>query len=168
MLKKLFPTEYLDSVFLIDYHKLWENNIRGLIFDIDNTLVPFDIEAPPKEINELFEKLKAIGFKICLVSNNSNKRVSLFNKNLSFPAVSRALKPRLKGINQALSFIQTDASNTVLIGDQIFTDVWGANRKKIHVILVKPIATRDEFTVKLKRKIEKFIIKKYFKFKEME
>ena len=163
MLKRFFPNQYLDSVFDIDYYKLYERNIRGLIFDIDNTLVPFDVIHPTKEIKDLFEKLIKMGFKICLLSNNSKKRVLLFNEKLNMPFVFRAKKPTLIGINKALSLIKTDEKNTVLIGDQVFTDVWCANRKGIYVILLKPIALKDEFSVKLKRGIEKLVIKYYEK-----
>lgn len=163
MLKMLFPDEYVDSVKDIDFKKLKRKKIEGLIFDIDNTLVPHDIAEPPQSILNLFKTLKEMGFKICLLSNNNAKRVTIFNKDLNLHNIPKAKKPLKFGITKAMALLRTNNNNTAIIGDQIFTDVWGGNRKGIHTILVKPIETRDEFTVHLKRGIERKVINLYKK-----
>ena len=161
MLKRFFPEMYVNSIYEVPYEELYEKGKKNIVFDIDNTLVPFDIPEPTKEVLDLFEKLRKMGFEICLVSNNNEKRVSTFNKNLSYNAVHKAGKPKSRGINKALDLIKAKPENTVIVGDQVFTDVWCGNRHNIYTVLVKPIADRDEFTVKIKRGIEKIVVKKY-------
>ena len=163
MIEKLFPKVYVDSVYHIPYKQLLQQNIEGLVFDIDNTLAPFDIAEPDDRLTELILNLKAMGFTICLLSNNSAARVDLFNKKLGLPAVAKAGKPKLSGIQKAMGLIGTKCEKTALIGDQVFTDMWCGNRLSMLTILVKPIANRDEFTVKLKRGLEKIVIEMYVK-----
>ena len=164
MFNRFYPNEYFDSIFLIDYDKLLKMGIKYLIYDIDNTLVPFDVKEAPKKIIDLFSSLKEKGFQICLLSNNNARRVNDFNVSLQLHNVSRARKPFLHGINKAMNLLGSTVESTCLIGDQIFTDVWCGNRKKIHTILVKPTSDKDEITVKLKRGIERIVVKKYLKY----
>lgn len=161
MLNIFYPKIYAKDITTIPYEKLFNKNIRGLIFDIDNTLVPFDVPEATDDIVKFFNNLKEIGFKVCLLSNNNKNRVELFNKKLGLPAVYNAKKPLLKGINKALKLLGVEEQNTAIIGDQVFTDIWCGNRKKMVTILVKPVANRDEFTVKLKRGIESLVIRLY-------
>lgn len=161
MLKRFFPQIYVQSIYEVPYEHLYSIGKRNIVFDIDNTLVPFDIPEPTEKILLLFEKLKKIGFNICLVSNNKKARVTEFNKNLKLSAVHKAGKPKSKGIKKALSLINAVPENTILVGDQVFTDVWCGNRHNIYTVLVKPIANRDELTVKVKRGVEKVVIKVY-------
>ena len=163
MLKKFFPSEYADSIRQIDYKKLYQEGYRGILFDIDNTLVPYDIEHPDQEIIDLFENIKKMGFKIALVSNNNKVRVTTFNEKLKVFAIHKALKPMTRNLKRAMQAIKTNKGNTVLIGDQIFTDIYGGNRIKIKTILVVPIAEKEEWITKIKRKTEKKIIKAYLK-----
>ena len=160
MLKRFFPQVYVDSIYDIAYEELLKQNIKGLIFDIDNTLAPFDVPTPDDRLIKFIQDLQQKGFKICLLSNNKQHRVDTFN-SLKLPAVAKAGKPKLTGVKTALSMLGTDSNNTVIIGDQVFTDVWCGNRMHMYTILVKPIAIRDEFTVKLKRGLEKIVIKIY-------
>lgn len=161
MLKRFFPNEYVDCINDIDFKKLKRKKINGLIFDIDNTLVPHDIAEPPHNILNLFKTLKEMDFKVCLLSNNNVKRVTIFNKDLNLHSIPRAKKPLKSGITKAMALLGTTNTSTAIIGDQIFTDVWGGNRKGIYTILVKPLETRDEFTVHLKRGIERKVIDIY-------
>ncbi len=163
MFKRFFPDIYVDSIFHIQYEKLIKENKKGLVFDIDNTLVPFDIPHPTEKIIKLFEDLKEMGFKICLLSNNNHNRVIKFNENLKLPAVSKARKPTLRGINEAIRLLGLNPTQVVQIGDQVFTDVWCGNRLGLYTVLVRPVAERDEFTVKIKRGVEKFVINIYEK-----
>ncbi len=162
-LKRFYPELYVESVYHIDYKMLKERGIKGLIFDLDNTLAPFDIVEPNEQIIELVNRLQDDGFKVCLVSNNKGNRVEVFNKNLKLYAVSKAGKPKTKGIKKALQQLGVSKDEAVMIGDQMFTDVWVGNRMKMMTILVKPIANRDEFTVKLKRGLESKVFNAYLR-----
>ena len=162
-LEKFFPKLYYNSVYEIDFESLKRKNIKGIIFDIDNTLAPFDIKYPDEKVKNFLKKLMEDGFKVSLVSNNKGNRVQIFNEELKLPAVSKAGKPRLGGLIKAMNLMGTDIETTAFVGDQIYTDVWAGNRMGVHSILVKPICERDEWTVRLKRGLEKPILKIYFK-----
>ena len=162
MLEKFFPDEYLDSTYSIDFEDLYRKGFRGIIFDIDNTLVPHGAPAD-KRVEELFERLKKIGFSCCLLSNNQYERVSSFNKNIQVHFIENAHKPARKNYQKAMELMGTDLENTVFIGDQLFTDVYGAKRTGIHNILVKPIHPKEEIQIVLKRKLEKIVLYFYRK-----
>lgn len=157
-----FPDEYVASTYIIDFEKLYEKGIRGLIFDIDNTLVPHGDPADQRAV-DLFERLKAIGFECCLISNNQEPRVRMFNEKIQVNYVYNAHKPSVKNYFKAMGIMGTDQSNTVFIGDQLFTDVWGAKRSGIHNILVKPIYPKEEIQIVLKRYLEKVVLHFYKK-----
>ena len=159
----LVPDYYYDSVFLIPYEDLFAKNIRGLIFDIDNTLTPFDQDLPPEEIVQLLERLKSMGFKVCLLTNNTNGRLARFNKNIQMDGFANALKPRTKGVNQAMAKMETKPESTAIIGDQLLSDVWAGKRANITTIMVKPITERDFFFVYVKRLIERIMLRKFFR-----
>lgn len=163
MLECFFPKKYYNSIYDISLDNLHSKNIKGIIFDIDNTLAPFDVKYPDEKIKQFFETLKKEGFKSSLVSNNKESRVRLFNSKLKLPYIARAGKPRLKGIKKAMYLMKTDVNSTAFVGDQLFTDMWAGNRIGMYTILVKPISQRDEWTVKLKRGLEKQVLKIYFR-----
>lgn len=155
-----FPDRYVASTYVIDFEKLYKEGKRGLIFDIDNTLVPHGAPAD-KRAEELFARLKAIGFRCCLISNNQEPRVKMFNEKIQVDYVYDAHKPSKKNYLKAMEIMGTDTGNTVFIGDQLFTDVWGAKRSKIPNILVKPIHPKEEIQIVLKRYLEKIVLHFY-------
>lgn len=157
MFKKLYPTKYLDSSYSIDYEQLYRSGIRGLIYDIDNTLVEHGMPATERAI-KLFEQLRSIGFDTCLISNNKEPRVKPFADAVGSKYVYDAHKPSRKNYIRAMELMGTDTANTYFIGDQIFTDVYGANRAGIPSILVKPIHPKEEIQIVLKRKLEKIVL----------
>ncbi len=157
MFKKLYPTKYLDSSYSIDYEQLYRSGIRGLIYDIDNTLVEHGMPATERAI-KLFEQLRNIGFDTCLISNNKEPRVKPFADAVGSKYVFDAHKPSRKNYIRAMELMGTDTGNTYFIGDQIFTDVYGANRAGIPSILVKPIHPKEEIQIVLKRKLEKIVL----------
>ncbi len=157
MFKKLYPTKYLDSSYSIDYEQLYRSGIRGLIYDIDNTLVEHGMPATERAI-KLFEQLRSIGFDTCLISNNKEPRVKPFADAVGSKYVYDAHKPSRKNYIKAMELMGTDTGNTYFIGDQIFTDVYGANRAGIPSILVKPIHPKEEIQIVLKRKLEKIVL----------
>ena len=157
MFERFFPDAYMDSTYVIDFEKLYKEGIRGVIFDIDNTLVTHGAPANKKAIR-LFERLKTIGFKICLVSNNKEPRVASFNAKVKADYVYKAGKPLKKGYLAALDKTSSDIEHTLFVGDQLFTDLWGANKLGIYSILVKPIDKHEEIQIILKRIPEKLIL----------
>lgn len=163
MIKRLFPTQMIDSIYELPIHKLKDIGIKGIIFDIDNTLVPYDVPTPTKEIIAFFEQLKSEGIHVTLVSNNTEERVTRFNKDLKLVAIHKAQKPLKKNLRRIVQELGCKPQEVVLVGDQIFTDVYGGNRMGMKTFLVKPISDKDEWQVKIKRKLEKYIIKGYNK-----
>ncbi len=158
MLKKMTPNEYYNSIFDIDYKNLYSLGIRGLIFDIDNTLAPYDIKYPGDKVITLFDNLKQMGFRLALLSNNNEQRVSAFNERLSVLALSKGRKPSKTGAMSLIGLMNTTENTTALIGDQLFTDVACARNCGLHSVLVKPLSNREEWFVKLKRIPEKLIL----------
>ncbi len=163
MFERFFPDEYLDSAYSVDYEALYREGFRGLLFDIDNTLVPHGAPADKRAV-ELFDRLKKIGFKSCFISNNDRERVEPFSKAVREHFIEKAGKPSVKGYQKAMELLGTDTGNTVFIGDQLFTDVWGAKRAGIRNILVKPIHPKEEIQIVFKRYLEKIVL--YFYRKE--
>ena len=157
MFDRFFPDEWQDSTYEIDFETLYEEGYRGLIFDIDNTLVPHDAPADERAM-QLFSRLKKLGFTCCLLSNNQLERVSTFNEKVDVRFIEDAHKPAIRNYVKAMEVMGTDKRNTIFIGDQLFTDVWGAKRAGIRNILVKPIHPKEEFQIVLKRYLEKIVL----------
>ncbi|MGO5051205.1 YqeG family HAD IIIA-type phosphatase [Lachnospiraceae bacterium LCP25S3_G4] len=157
MFNCFFPDEYVASTYVIPFEKLYEDGYRGIIFDIDNTLVPHGAPADQRA-KKLFERLKNIGFSCCLISNNKEPRVKMFNEEIQVDYVYDAHKPSRKNYLKAMEIMDTDLTNTVFIGDQLFTDVYGAKRSRMRNILVKPIHPKEEIQIVLKRKLEKLVL----------
>ena len=162
MLERFYPDAYVESAYAIDYEGLYQKGYRGIIFDIDNTLVPHGAPADQAAI-DLFERLREIGFTTCILSNNKKPRVAPFAEQVGSLYIEKGGKPSRKGYEKAMALMGTDREHTVLIGDQLFTDVWGANRAGIFSILVKPINPREEIQIVLKRKLEAVVLRSYFK-----
>lgn len=163
MFRTFFPDEYLDSTYAIDFEELYRQGYRGLIFDIDNTLVPHGAPADTKAV-VLFRRLKEIGFQCCLLSNNQYERVASFNKKVKVHFIEDAHKPSRKNYLKAMELMGSSLSTTVFIGDQLFTDVYGAKRTGMRNILVRPIHPKEEIQIVFKRKLEKIVL--YFYRKE--
>ena len=154
MARFLFPTEYYDSTYSIDFEKYYRLGYRGVIFDIDNTLVPHNAMHDQRS-RALFKRLKEIGFKFCFVSNNKEPRVKSFNDEVNGCYVYKAGKPKTRGFREAMKKMGTSTRNTIFVGDQLYTDIWGANNARLHSILVKQIDKKEEIQIVLKRIIEK-------------
>ncbi len=160
ILNLIKPDEYLDSFAQLDISALSEKGIRGIILDIDNTLVPHGYPYCTKEAQDFIEALKQKNIKACIVSNNVEDRVQIFNQSLKLPYIFSAGKPKKQGYIRAMELMGTDKSNTAAIGDQIFTDLLGAHRVGLYKILVKPCDPgSDTFLIKLKRIAEKIFFR---------
>ena len=162
LLERFYPDECAASAYGIDYGALWERGVRGLLFDIDNTLVPHG-KPETEEAVALFSRLHAMGFETCLISNNQEPRVAPFAKAMETKYVYNAHKPSTKNYLASMQLMGTDRSSTVFIGDQLFTDVYGAKRSGIYSILVKPIHPREEIQIVLKRYLERIVLHFYKK-----
>ena len=162
MLHMLYPDEYKESTYKIDFKKLYKDGYRGILFDIDNTLVPHGAPADDRAIR-LFEELRAIGFQTCLISNNKEPRVKSFCDKVGSTDVFKAGKPLPGGYEEGMRRMKTTKKNTLFIGDQIFTDVLGAKRAGLYTIMVKPIHPKEEIQIVLKRYLEKVVLFFYFR-----
>ncbi len=167
MFDMFFPDRYAVSAYVIDFEKLYERGYRGVIFDIDNTLVPHGAPADERAVR-LFKRLKEIGFACCLISNNQEPRVKMFNEKIQTDYVYNAHKPSTKNYRKAMEIMGTDMDTTVFVGDQLFTDVWGAKRSGIASILVKPIHPKEEIQIVLKRYLERIVLFFYKRSLRME
>ncbi|MBP3544462.1 MAG: YqeG family HAD IIIA-type phosphatase [Lachnospiraceae bacterium] len=157
MFESFYPTQYLDSTYKIDFEELYKSGVRGVLFDIDNTLVPHGAPADERA-KQLFVRLKELGIGVCLISNNQLGRVKGFADSVGAAYIENAHKPSVKGYQAAMERIGCTTENTVFVGDQLFTDIYGANRTGIPTILVKPIHPKEEIQIVLKRYLEKIVL----------
>ena len=157
MLKRLYPDEYRASAYIIDYEKMYQRGYRGILFDIDNTLVPHNAPVDERAIR-LFERLREIGFVCCFISNNRENRVKSFNEEIGSLSIYDANKPSKSGFLRGMELMGTDVENTFMVGDQLFTDVWGANNAGLYCVLVKPIHPKEKWTIVLKRVLERVVM----------
>jgi hypothetical protein len=162
MLEIFYPDEYLDSTYAIDFEAMYRKGYRGVIFDIDNTLVPHGAPADERA-KALFAHLKELGFASCLLSNNQLPRVTMFNEEIQTYFIENAHKPSVKSYERAMERMGTDRETTFFVGDQLFTDVFGARRTGLYSILVKPIHPKEEIQIVLKRYLEKIVLYFYKK-----
>ena len=165
ILESFYPDQWKESTYSLPFEKLYEEGYRGIIFDIDNTLVPHGADADERSI-QLFKRLKEIGFKTVLLSNNKEPRVKRFNEKIGTRYIYKAGKPKKANYIKAMDLMETKKSNTLFVGDQIFTDVWGAKRIGIYSILVQPINPKEEIQIVLKRYLERIVLYFYQKNKK--
>jgi HAD superfamily phosphatase (TIGR01668 family) len=155
----------MSSAYRIDYAQLYQDGYRGIIFDIDNTLVTHGASANQRAIR-LFSHLSELGFYCCLISNNQEERVKMFNEKIGVDYIYKAGKPGRGGYERAMEKMGSTKETTVFVGDQLFTDVWGAKRTGIESWLVEPIDPHEEIQIVLKRYLEKPILFFYRKEKQ--
>ncbi|MCM1058410.1 MAG: YqeG family HAD IIIA-type phosphatase [Firmicutes bacterium] len=165
MLRRFFPDNEADNAYDIDYEGLYRKGFRGIIFDIDNTLVPHGAPADERSA-ALFERLRAIGYQTCALSNNKEPRVKSFCDAVGSQYIFKAGKPGTAGYKKAMERMGSRAENTVFVGDQLFTDIWGAKKAGIVTYLVRPIHPKEEIQIVLKRKLERIVL--YFYHREAE
>ena len=160
MLQIFYPYEYAESVFSIDYEKIFCKGYRGIIFDVDMTLVPHGADSTV-EVDNLFKKIHAVGLKTFLLTNNDEDRVKSFAKNLDTSYIFNAEKPNTKNYLRAVEMLGLRKSEIIFVGDQIFIDIYGANKSGIANILVKYVTDHEEKNIGIRRKLEKIILKLY-------
>jgi HAD superfamily phosphatase (TIGR01668 family) len=159
----LYPNRYIEKVTDIDVKFLEENSIKGLILDVDNTLIDYD-KKMIDGLEQWAEELKQNNIKLCILSNSNKKdKVKKISEVLEVPYFYFAKKPFKFGFKKAKTLLNLENKNIAVVGDQIFTDVLGANRCKMYSILVKPISEKDIWITVFKRPLENKIIEKYKK-----
>lgn len=162
MLNCFYPDVDFDSAYKLDYEAFYRHGYRGVIFDIDNTLVPHGAPAT-KQAVELFDRLHAMGFQTMLLSNNKEPRVKSFAEAVHSPYIFKANKPGKSGYERAMQQMRTEVKTTLFVGDQLFTDVWGAKRIGIFTVLTAPINPKEEIQIVLKRILEKIVLFFYYR-----
>ena len=158
-----FPDIYQKSIYKINYDKLIDNGIKCLLFDLDNTCVPYVDKKPTKKLKDLFDKLKDKGFKIIIFSNSPRSRLEPFKKYLNVDCCPSAGKPRKNKFLKVLKEYKLDLSEIAIVGDQLVTDIYGGNKVGITTILVNPMSNIDMPLTKIYRYIEKKEINKMTK-----
>jgi HAD superfamily phosphatase (TIGR01668 family) len=149
----------VSSVTDIPFIFLENKGIKGIIIDLDNTLTNWNCRFIPQEIGEWLKTLNKSGLRFCVVSNSSSYRIESTIKSLEIPFVANAQKPRKKAFIQAMEILNTLPQNTVVIGDQLFTDVLGGKRLGLTTILVTPRSKREFIGTKLVRILERRVLK---------
>ena len=157
------PEYYFDRFNEASADFLSEIGVKGIVLDVDNTLEPYENPTPGDHVKLWLSQLHERGISAAIVSNNGADRINTFNAELGLPVYYKAKKPFKKNILSAMDDMGTVKENTVLMGDQIFTDVWAAHNAGIRAILVPPIRDKRDLFTKFKRLLEKPIIKKYKK-----
>lgn len=165
MLKVFCPSMWIKSIYEIRPEDLIESGIRGVILDLDNTLIHWNSKIQSGVITQELElarswvwSLTSAGLKVCIVSNNAKARVKVFADVIGVPALAGAGKPRRKAFLEALDMMSTGVTDTVCIGDQVFTDVFGANRLGLTTILVTPLAKREFMGTRVVRLFESLVL----------
>lgn len=159
MLRLLYPRLYVPSLSEIDTDLLRRAGIRGILLDLDNTIVPRDCECVLGDVARWLLMLRETGFCLCIVSNNGLTRVSHLAGPLAIPAVHRAVKPLSFPFLRAMEILGTQPGETAVIGDQIFTDVLGGNLLGLYTILVEPMAGKEFIGTRLiNRPLEKIVL----------
>ena len=157
------PDMYQKSIYHIDYNKLKEDGIKCLLFDLDNTCVPFKDKEPNKKLIELFEMLKDMDFKVIIFSNATKKRITPFKNGLKVDCSASSKKPGTKKLLKVMRIFDYDLSDVAIIGDQMCTDILCGNRVGIKTILVNPMSKDDLLFTKIFRLVEKRMFKKFAK-----
>lgn len=166
MAKRFNPKIWVDTIFKIDLDNLKRQGIKGILFDIDNTLVAYSTPQPDEKIINWISKIKENGFKVGLFSNANKKRVELFNKKLGIFSLAKGQKPFKIGFNKIAKEMELKPNEIAMVGDQIFTDIYGGNRFGAYTIMVNPVDIYEPSFIRFKRLIEKPILIRFKKGEE--
>lgn len=148
------PDFYYNNIYDINLQQFKELGINGLICDLDNTLLAWDDQKIGPKIKEWIIQVKELGISICILSNSLQTRVNKVSHILQLPAISKALKPRKRAFELAINKLNVNQNRIAVVGDQLFTDIFGGNRLGLLTILVDPIANKEFITTKLVRVLE--------------
>lgn len=154
------PDIFVETVFDIDIEKLKKDGIKAFVFDIDNTLATYAMPVADEKTANWLSSLRDKGFGVFIASNNDYDRVRIFSEDLGIPYFGKALKPLDIYLRKACRIMGVTPRETALVGDQLFTDIWGGRLIGMKTILVKPISEVEDGFVKFKRRFERRILAK--------
>jgi HAD superfamily phosphatase (TIGR01668 family) len=160
-LKLLFPEHFYDSIYDINLEYLKEDGIKAMILDLDNTIIARNSSVATDDLKSWLLEIEQAGFKACILSNNWKQRVETIAAQINLPLVARAAKPRKRAFKRALKVLGTGKNETVVVGDQIFTDVFGANLMGLRSILVMPMSCHEAPHTRFLRHLERFVMKRW-------
>ncbi|MGE5598079.1 MAG: YqeG family HAD IIIA-type phosphatase [Bacteroidota bacterium] len=163
MLEKLCPRDQAESVLALDPAFLLDQGIRGIILDLDNTLVEWGAETIDDDLRAWVERFKAAGFRLCIVSNALPQRVAAVAGVLGIPGVPQATKPFKTAFRRALAILGTRPEETAVVGDQLFTDILGGNRMDLYTIWTSPISETEFVSTKAVRRLERLVVRRFRK-----
>ena len=162
------PEYYFDTFNEATAEFLVSIGVKGIVLDVDNTLEPYENPLPGEHVKAWLSELNEKGISAAIVSNNGKDRINLFNSELGLPVYYKAKKPFKKNVLRAMADMGTDKGNTILMGDQIFTDVWAAHNTGIRAIHVPPIKDKRDNLTRFKRLLERPKLNKYNKTKNQD
>lgn len=162
VMENFIPDIYQRNIYDIDYKRLKKMGIKCLLFDLDNTIVPVKTDIPTKKVKELFLYLEN-DFKVIIISNSNRKRLIPFKEGLNVDVAASARKPLKKKYVKIMEMYKFKEHEIAAIGDQLLTDIWGANRVGITSILINPIGEYEKLGTKINRFMEKFV---YYRLKK--
>ena len=157
MVENYMPDIYQKSIYYINYDKLYKKGIRCILFDLDNTMTPSYVKKPTKRLKRLFDELKDKGFKLIIISNSPKYRLEPFKTYLNVDACSFSLKPSKNKYEKIMEKFKYKSTELAAIGDQLLTDIYGANKLDITSILVNPLTEKDYNITMFNRIVEKYI-----------
>ncbi|MCR5279743.1 MAG: YqeG family HAD IIIA-type phosphatase [Lachnospiraceae bacterium] len=157
LFERFYPSEWRSSAYSVNYEAMYEKGYRHIIFDIDNTLVPHGAPQDERSL-KLLRRIKEIGFDVLFLSNNKEPRVKSFADPVGAYYLYKAGKPSKKGYLEAVKRMKGTIVDTFFVGDQLFTDIWGANNAGLYSILVNQIDKKEEIQIVLKRILERPVL----------
>lgn len=158
-MRYLRPAEYKESIFAIDLQSLHDRGIRAVMLDLDNTMVEWNNPDPTEALLHWLERVRGLGMKACIVSNNTGSRVRSFAQKVGVPFISKAIKPRRRGFREAMALLGVRPEETAVVGDQLFTDILGGNRSGAYTILVVPMHEKEFIGTRVLRLFERVALR---------
>jgi len=160
-LRRWVPNEYVRSIVEIAPEMLHAKGIRALLLDLDNTLTPWRSRQVPPEVEAWVRQMQASGIALCFVSNTRNMtRLKWLSEHLGIPYVRGPMKPRRAMLRRALDKLGVSPENAAIVGDQLFTDIWGGNRLGLYTIWVHPMHPHEFIGTKISRLVERWILRR--------
>jgi len=163
LLNLFLPNKQVSTTFDIEPEYLQDNYIKGIIVDVDNTLVPWNVAHATEEVIHWLEKMKDANIKVTIFSNNNEDRVTLFADPLNTPYIYKARKPLRHAFEKARKEMGLAKSEVAVIGDQLLTDILGGNRVGFYTILVDPLVTSDASITTFNRNVERMILNYFYR-----
>jgi HAD superfamily phosphatase (TIGR01668 family) len=168
-LRRWCPDEHVQSVAEITPEHLQAIGVRALLLDLDNTITPWRSRQVPSEIADWVKRMQEAGIQLCFVSNTRNLgRLQWLSEQLKIPYARGPMKPRRTMLRRALEMLGVEPQHAAIVGDQLFTDVWGGNRLGIYTIWVRPMHPREFIGTRVSRQVEKWLLKRLERYQQHE